>query len=659
MPDWTYRTLFRGPLLRLPFRTARALAFGGLGTLAKIPGGVRVVDFFGHMAPPRDLAVMVDGVEYRSPVGLGPLLDPQQQALAALGRFGVGWVEIDPRFAAIDAQATIQVDASKQVVSWRLPTELALDELAFNDHAFQSPSPALPVPHWLRIHLPRVQPVDEARLRQLRGSSALAFTIALQPELDLADWQSLIAEVVSAVSGGDQPRPVYIVAPIELSLEEVRAPLVAAIAAGAKGVVIARTVFDAASAATEQLTQARELVKQLREGFGGEVTIVVAAGIQSPAEAIECWRAGATLVQVDCGLVFAGPGLPKRVCEARRFQQSHRRAPHPAPRLSPPAPSPALPRAVERAWFWLLLLGLAMFFGGVLAGAIAATRVVLPYDEAYLGLTRAQIAEINPRLLLFMAHDRVTLAGTMLAIGVFYSFLAWHAVRHGSHWAWLTILTSALSGFASFFLFLFFGYFDPFHALVTAILFQLLLAGWQSKLDPPAVPQFPNLGDTRAWRLCQWAQLLFVAQGVALIVGGCAICYIGSTTVFVPEDLEFMQTSRAILLALHPRLVPVVAHDRASFGGMLIACGLATLLSALWGFRQGDSWQWWMYLLAGTLAYGSTLIVHVAVGYHSPWHLAPALAGCGVVIAGLILSYPYLMGLDIEHYRRWKQLLAK
>ena len=208
-------------------------------------------------------------------------------------------------------------------------------------------------------------------------------------------------------------------------------------------------------------------------------------------------------------------------------------------------------------------------------------------------------------------------------------------------------------------MFLFFGYFDPFHALVTAILFQLLLAGWQGKLDSPALPHFPNLSDTLAWKMSQWGQLLFVAQGVALIVGGCVISYVGSTTVFVHEDLEFMRTTREALLGLHPRLIPVVAHDRASFGGMLIANGLATLLSALWGFRQGDSWQWWMYALAATLAYGSTMLVHYSVGYTSLMHLAPAFAGFGSVIAGLVLSYPYLMGLDVEHYRAWQRLLKK
>ena len=39
--------------------------------------------------------------------------------------------------------------------------------------------------------------------------------------------------------------------------------------------------------------------------------------------------------------------------------------------------------------------------------------------------------------------------------------------------------------FGSFFLFLGFGYFDPFHAFVTAVLFQFLLLMIHSHLAPP------------------------------------------------------------------------------------------------------------------------------------------------------------------------------
>jgi hypothetical protein len=662
MPDWTYRTLFRAPLMRLPLRTARGLALGGLGTLAKFPGGVHVVDFFGHMRPPADLAVTVNGVKYLSPVGLGPRLDPSGSADPALARFGVGWIEHDCKLALVDEHADLSFSLANETVHWQLPAGAMEDLLV--DHA-PLPYP-LTIPRWVRLTASplhakfRTETLIAQILRQF-ATGAAAITLDVLPDRSglkaarVTEWSDAIAEVVRACRASGHQQPLYLVVPLDLPLNEFRDFSSSALAAGVSGFLVDNLECAAPLPAKDQCQLACALIAKLREAFGPDITIIAAAGIHSSAEAIECWQAGATLVQVDTGLMFAGPGLPKRVNEARRFYQTKRIVASPASRPSPL--SPALPRSVEQAWFWLLLLGLSMFGGGLLAGAIAATRVVLPYDEAYLGLSRAEIAAINPRLLLFMAHDRVTLAGTMLAIGVFYSFLAWHAVRGGSHWAWLTILCSALAGFASFFLFLFFGYFDPFHALVTAILFQLLLAGWQGKLDPPVVPPFPNLRDTLAWRLSQWGQLLFVAQGVALLVGGAVICYVGSTTVFVPEDLEFLQTSREVLVASHPRLVPVVAHDRASFGGMLIACGLATLLSAMWGFRQGDSWQWWMYALASSLAYGSTLAVHYAVGYHSGMHLAPAFTGWGLAIVGLVLSYPYLLGLDIEHFRRWKQLL--
>jgi hypothetical protein len=55
-----------------------------------------------------------------------------------------------------------------------------------------------------------------------------------------------------------------------------------------------------------------------------------------------------------------------------------------------------------------------MIVGGVLAWLIAATTVVLPYDEAFVGMTRAEFAGLNPHLLPFMAHDS---RGSGTAIG--------------------------------------------------------------------------------------------------------------------------------------------------------------------------------------------------------------------------------------------------
>jgi hypothetical protein len=319
-----------------------------------------------------------------------------------------------------------------------------------------------------------------------------------------------------------------------------------------------------------------------------------------------------------------------------------------AEQQSPPA------RLATESWFWAMLMGLAMFVGGLIALAVATTRVVLPYDESLSGLTRAELARINDRLLAFMTHDRVTLAGTMLAVGIQYVGLAVWGLRRGVHWAYASVIASAFAGFLCFFSFLGFGYFDPFHAFVTAVLFQFLLLTMHAHLPPRRQMEPPCLWNDGRWKASQWGQLLFVIHGAVLIVAGLVITKVGMTTVFVHEDLQFMQTSAADLLDAHPQLVPLVVHDRATFGGMLIACGVATFLPALWGFRRGQAWLWWALMLAGNVAYGLTILVHFAVGYDSLMHLIPAYGGLGLLWLGGLASYRFLVADDKELMEAWK-----
>ena len=299
------------------------------------------------------------------------------------------------------------------------------------------------------------------------------------------------------------------------------------------------------------------------------------------------------------------------------------------------------PVQAGRGWAWLVLLGLAMIFGGLLAWLVAATRVVLPYDEAFLGLDHDALPAVNPRLLAFMAHDRVTLAGTMVSIGVLYAQLAFWGVRAGAHWAWLTLATSAGVGFASFFLFLGFGYFDPLHAAVSVVLFGLFVLGLRGRPDGLGYTQV-DLHNDRRWRLGQWGQLVFVSLGVGLVLAGLGIALVGITGVLVPEDVRFLGSPGAGLSAANPRLLPLIAHDRAGFGGALVSDGLGVLLVSLWGFRPAARWVWWTLLGAGAPGFVAALGVHAAVGYLDAGHLGPALVGVTLFALGLGLSYPYL-----------------
>ena len=246
-----------------------------------------------------------------------------------------------------------------------------------------------------------------------------------------------------------------------------------------------------------------------------------------------------------------------------------------------------------------------------------------------------QLTAINSRLLAFMAHDRVTLAGSMVAIGLLYVVLSVFGIRRGLHWARQAVLVSAFTGFVSFFLFLGFGYLDTFHAFVTAALLQLLLLGVHARLGVYTPATRPDLRGDRAWRLSLWGQLLLVFHGFALLAAGAVISLIGVTQVFVHEDLMFMETTAATLAAANPRLVPLVAHDRATLGGMLLAGGWVFLLPALWGYRRGSPWLWWALLIAGSIAYAAGIVVHYAVGYLSFKHLLPAFGGYALLLVGL------------------------
>jgi dihydroorotate dehydrogenase len=299
-------------------------------------------------------------------------------------------------------------------------------------------------------------------------------------------------------------------------------------------------------------------------------------------------------------------------------------------------------RVSESSWFWTLLLGLSMVGGGCLALIIASTRVVLPYDEALAGLSRAQLEAVNDHLLLFMAHDRVSLAGSMIAVGLLYTLLSLFGVRRGMRWARTTILISAFTGFSSFFLFLGFGYFDPFHAFVTAILFPLLLLALHGRVHTSEPCSAASPFDAQIGRWDWWGRWLLIGQGAVLLAAGVVISFVGITSVFVPEDLEFMHASAEELARKIPQLLPLIAHDRASFGGMLLSVGWVMMLSPWWGWRKGSAWLWWAILLAGTAGYVPAIAVHLVVGYTNTMHLAPAFAGAGFLLLGLLLSRSFL-----------------
>lgn len=640
MPDWFYRTVSRPILFRTSASRARDLALGFMGGLSRLPFGPHLIDFLGHMRADERLHQSFLDTDFPTAVGIGPWLDNHAVAVRALARFGVGFIEVGPvtlerRIAArpierLDDREAFSIDESPDTISL----------VDCNRRLGDASSLAAPVIVRLRCDAEKsdaeIEQESRHLLRELTPGVRLVSLDALETACahgwSIEQWSTYVRDVVNEAR--QMRRNVLLLVTADQDFESAAPLMDVAFSEGVGGVIVDGTMraSDAGGriAGLPVRETALQQVRRLRERFGSDVFIIASGGVHEPEHALELRSAGANLIAVDTGLVYTGPGLPKRINDCFLFEATR------------DAPAIAPERVPELAWFWTALMGAGMLIGGFMALIIAATKVVLPYDETFLGMPLGALSAVNPHLLHFMAHDRITLAGTMIAIGLLYVALSLYGIRSGLHWARQAVLISAFTGFASFFLFLGFGYLDPFHAFVTAVLFQLLLLGVHARLGPYTPAVRPDTRSTPAWRMSLWGQLLLVLHGFGLLGAGIVISIVGITHVFVHEDLEFMRTTADALLSANSRIVPLVAHDRATLGGMLLAGGWVFLLPALWGYRKGSSWLWWTTLVAGVIAYAAGIGVHFAVGYLSVKHLLPAFGGLVLMLVGLILSYPFL-----------------
>lgn len=635
MPDWFYRTVSKPILFRFSAPRARDFALGFMSGLSHLPLGRYAIDFLGHMRADPRLQQTFGELSFPTATGIGPWLDTNAVAVHALARFGVGFIEVGP--------VTLDRHVAGRPLK-RLPNEEAFwiddtpDSISIVDCNRRLRGVAkLAVPVIVRLKCSSDKPAEmeqESRhlLRELSGDVRLvSFDVLAAREWTADEWSSYLREVLAEAQ--DTRRSLLLTITAGEDLERVAPLIEIALREGVVGVIVdgsMRTQPGGRIAGLPVRELAREQVRELRERIDTKFLLIASGGVHEPEDALELRSAGADLVQVDTGLVYSGPGLPKRINDCLLFETTRH------------APAPREERVTGLTWFWTTAMGAGMVVGGLMALIIAATKVVLPYDESFLGMTRDLLPAINPHLLDFMAHDRISLAGAMVAIGLLYLGLSTYGIRQGLHWARQAVLISAFTGFASFFLFLGFGYLDPFHAFVTVALLQLMLLGLHSRLGTYVPKVRPDARESFAWRLSLWGQLLLVIHGFGLLGAGLTISVIGVTDVFVHEDLEFMRTTAEALAAANPRLIPLVAHDRATLGGMLLASGWVFLLPALWGFRRGSSWLWWTTLAAGTIAYAAAIAVHYAVGYLNVMHLLPAIGGFALLLTGLLLSYSFL-----------------
>jgi dihydroorotate dehydrogenase len=338
-----YRLLYRVVLRRVPAETAHLLAFGLIRGVARVPGAAWLL---GRWLGPRDpvLRVRALGLEFPGPLGLAAGFDKDARGTRGLAALGFGFVEV----GTVTARAQ---PGNPRPRMFRLTADRALvNRMGFNnlgaaaaaDRLRRSRRPGGPV---VGVNIGKTRAVPESvaaadYAASARAVAAVADYVVVNVsspntpglrDLQAADRLRPVLVAVRAALDASVPARVPLLVKIapDLADEDVDAIADLALELGLDGIIATNTTVarDGLVSPAAEVTaagpgglsgpplRARSLavLRRLRERAGDRLVLIAAGGIETPEDAWERLRAGATLVQAYTGFVYGGPLWPRRM----------------------------------------------------------------------------------------------------------------------------------------------------------------------------------------------------------------------------------------------------------------------------------------------------------------------------------------------------------
>jgi dihydroorotate dehydrogenase len=338
-----YRFLFRVVLLRLPAETAHRAGFA----LIRAAGAAGTAGLLRRWLGPRDpvLRVRALGLELPGPLGLAAGFDKDARATGGLGALGFGFVEV----GTVTARAQ---PGNPRPRMFRLPADRALvNRMGFNNEGAAAaaarlrrrPRDGLVV--GVNIGKTRAVPDREAAADYAASARAVAdvadyvaVNVSSPNTPGLRDLQAAdrlrpvlvaVREALDAGTGGARRVPLLVKIAPDLAEQDVDAVADLAVELGLDGIIATNTTVSRdglASSAAEVAAAgagglsgpplrgpALAVLRRLRERAGDRLVLIAAGGIETPDDAWERLRAGATLVQAYTGFIYGGPLWPRRM----------------------------------------------------------------------------------------------------------------------------------------------------------------------------------------------------------------------------------------------------------------------------------------------------------------------------------------------------------
>jgi dihydroorotate dehydrogenase len=343
-----YRLLYRIVLRRVPAEAAHLAAFAlirAFGRVARVPGAAWLLR---RWLGPRDpvLRVRALGLEFPGPLGLAAGFDKDARGTRGLAALGFGFVEV----GTVTARAQ---PGNPRPRMFRLTADRALvNRMGFNNEGASAAAAVLRRSRGRRggpvvgVNIGKTKAVPDAEAAADYAASARAVAavadyvvvnVSSPNTPGLRDLQAaerlrpVLTEVRAALDGAGGGRRVPLLVKIAPDLADADVDAVAdlALELGLDGVIATNTTIsrdglaspaaEVAAAGAGGLSGAplrdRSLavLRRLRDRAGDRLVLVAAGGIETPDDAWERLRAGATLVQAYTGFVYGGPLWPRQM----------------------------------------------------------------------------------------------------------------------------------------------------------------------------------------------------------------------------------------------------------------------------------------------------------------------------------------------------------
>ncbi|MER8385840.1 quinone-dependent dihydroorotate dehydrogenase [Mesorhizobium sp. M0166] len=292
------------------------------------------------------LRVSLCGLDFPNPLGMAAGYDKNAEVPDALLGLGFG-------FAEVGTITPLPQTGNPKPRIFRLPSDGAvINRLGFNNEGHAAAEKRLAArkgrPGIVGINIgankdsaDRVGDYERGVIRFARYASYLTINISSPNTPGLRNMQAreqlgeLLSRVMAARAAAPEKPPVFLkIAPdlVEAELEDIAAEVTEK---KIDGVIVSNTTIARAGLRSNDFVEAGGLsgkplfersttvLAKMRKLLGRDPAVIGVGGVDSAETALEKIRAGADLVQLYTGMIYAGPALPGRILSGMaRFMDS-------------------------------------------------------------------------------------------------------------------------------------------------------------------------------------------------------------------------------------------------------------------------------------------------------------------------------------------------